>query len=313
VLPAAGEGRRMRPISLYWPKFLLPVLDRPLIFYSLDDLLEGKVEKIIVYVRDNWALSLAKNLAYDSKDVYFEVSIDKYLNADPITCHSLLQNTNADLLAVFLPDIYVHEKRENSLCGMLRTLEEYDADMVVAIAKAPASAFKEHKRVIVNSNGEVIDVLLDEANKSGFQRTGKFLIRREVVKELLPTLEELRNNKKGLSLTQLYLQLTLFMIKTIVRKGFRIQSYLMEPITNVNTPADLLEVNLQELRNRNLSFYIDRSASVTASNIINSVICKEAKVINSIVQESLVLPNSTLTTRKIVRSIAFGEDQQLCI
>jgi glucose-1-phosphate thymidylyltransferase len=50
VVLAAGEGRRLRPLTWYQPKPMLPVANRPLIDYVLDALLEAGIDRIVVVV-----------------------------------------------------------------------------------------------------------------------------------------------------------------------------------------------------------------------------------------------------------------------
>jgi NDP-sugar pyrophosphorylase family protein len=47
---AAGEGRRMRPISERWPKPLLPIQGRPVIGSLLRELAAGGVERVFLVV-----------------------------------------------------------------------------------------------------------------------------------------------------------------------------------------------------------------------------------------------------------------------
>jgi glucose-1-phosphate thymidylyltransferase len=50
VVLAAGEGRRLRPLTVYQPKPMLPVANRPIIDYVLDALFEAGVERVVVVV-----------------------------------------------------------------------------------------------------------------------------------------------------------------------------------------------------------------------------------------------------------------------
>lgn len=50
VVLAAGEGRRLRPLTQYQPKPMLPVANRPIIEYVVDALLEAGMTDIVVVV-----------------------------------------------------------------------------------------------------------------------------------------------------------------------------------------------------------------------------------------------------------------------
>ncbi len=48
MLLAAGFGKRLRPLTLSTPKPLLPVADRPLIFYQIENLIAAGVTELVV-------------------------------------------------------------------------------------------------------------------------------------------------------------------------------------------------------------------------------------------------------------------------
>lgn len=50
VILAAGEGLRMRPLSLYLPKTLLPVQDKPIIFHHIERFRKIGVQRIVITV-----------------------------------------------------------------------------------------------------------------------------------------------------------------------------------------------------------------------------------------------------------------------
>jgi glucose-1-phosphate thymidylyltransferase len=53
IIPAAGKGTRLRPLTDIAPKPLLPVYNKPMIFYPLLTLQEAGVEDIIIIVDDD--------------------------------------------------------------------------------------------------------------------------------------------------------------------------------------------------------------------------------------------------------------------
>ncbi|WP_396613445.1 sugar phosphate nucleotidyltransferase (plasmid) [Haloferax sp. S1W] len=50
VVLAAGEGRRLRPLTTFQPKPMLPVANRPVLEYVLDALLESGIEHVVLVV-----------------------------------------------------------------------------------------------------------------------------------------------------------------------------------------------------------------------------------------------------------------------
>lgn len=50
VIPVAGRGTRFRPISKYVPKEMLPVIDKPVIHYVVEEALAAGIEDVIIVV-----------------------------------------------------------------------------------------------------------------------------------------------------------------------------------------------------------------------------------------------------------------------
>ena len=50
VILAAGEGKRVRPLTWSRPKAMIPVANRPIIAYTIDALVKNGIRDIIVVV-----------------------------------------------------------------------------------------------------------------------------------------------------------------------------------------------------------------------------------------------------------------------
>lgn len=48
VIPAAGKGTRFLPITKTIPKEMLPVIDKPVIQYVVEEAVASKIEDIII-------------------------------------------------------------------------------------------------------------------------------------------------------------------------------------------------------------------------------------------------------------------------
>jgi UTP--glucose-1-phosphate uridylyltransferase len=67
VFPVAGLGTRFLPATKSVPKELLPVVDRPLIQYAVDEALEAGIDQII------FVNGRGKNAIEDHFDMAFEL------------------------------------------------------------------------------------------------------------------------------------------------------------------------------------------------------------------------------------------------
>ena len=86
VLPVAGMGTRFYPITKSIPKEMLPIIDRPLIQFAIDEAFNAGIEEIIFvtnhtkdsikhYVTEQ--LELNKRLIQSNKENYLKLSIGK--------------------------------------------------------------------------------------------------------------------------------------------------------------------------------------------------------------------------------------------
>ena len=66
IIPAAGKGKRLRPLTNIAPKPLLPVYNKPMIFYSLLSLKEAGIKEVIIVV-DKKNKDYFKNFFKDGK------------------------------------------------------------------------------------------------------------------------------------------------------------------------------------------------------------------------------------------------------
>lgn len=115
VIPAAGQGTRLLPLTKATPKELLPIYDKPLLQFALDEAVAVGAERIVIVIHtsksvicDNltpnhrFILSVQDKGKHDLAAVFNELhlpeGVDAVLNADrslgPGARHSLCTRTD---------------------------------------------------------------------------------------------------------------------------------------------------------------------------------------------------------------------------
>lgn len=188
IFPIAGKGTRVAPISDYIPKEMLPVLDKPLIHYSIVEALEAGITEFIMVVRQGkeTVIRYIEN-EFFSRNCRFTYVFQKQQNGlgDAILCAEHLIDED-DVFAVMLPDdlmlnsnclleMVKHysggnmvatklvEKDAASLYGILKTLER-EADVISAagIVEKPENVVDKNNYAVVGRyllDGQVMDSL----------------------------------------------------------------------------------------------------------------------------------------------------------
>jgi glucose-1-phosphate thymidylyltransferase len=130
VILAAGEGKRMKPVSEVVPKEMIPILGRPFLYYVVQKLADAGVGEAVVVASD-WKLPLIRRLDVRSLGVKLEFAVQK----EPLgPAHALLQAApfmDADYMLVNYGDNIA----EGNVPGDLIRSSQGDptADAVVAL------------------------------------------------------------------------------------------------------------------------------------------------------------------------------------
>jgi bifunctional UDP-N-acetylglucosamine pyrophosphorylase/glucosamine-1-phosphate N-acetyltransferase len=148
VVLAAGEGTRMRPLTVNTPKPMLPVADRPLVAHTADTAIEAGAEELIFVVGyEADAVREYFGESYRGVSVEFAVQEEQLGTADAVDAASeyldgpfaVLNGDNLydedSLTALFdaAPSIAAYRVADPSNYGVLST----DGDTVTAIIEKP--------------------------------------------------------------------------------------------------------------------------------------------------------------------------------
>ncbi|ELZ59630.1 MULTISPECIES: sugar phosphate nucleotidyltransferase [unclassified Haloferax] len=160
VVLAAGEGRRLRPLTTFQPKPMLPVANRPVVEYVLDALFGSGIERAVVVVGHR-ADRIQSHLSatYPDADIEF-VHQDTRLGSG----HALL------LAEELVTGPFVVCNGDNVVDAdiVLKALERFSTtDSVATIAVAESDTPEEYG-VVVEDNGRIADIDEHAVDSEGY-------------------------------------------------------------------------------------------------------------------------------------------------
>lgn len=186
IIPAAGTGTRMIPLTLAVPKELLTVNNTPLIDYSLAECLAAKVERIYIiinkkkegirhYLDHRYAGEMQFEYIYQDKPTGI---LDAVLLAEPY-----IENA---LFFILFPDVIYHGN-DNSLIELEKTYRSNEKPCVALVETADEMGFagNHYGQVEYEKKGEVYKItrLHDKGSRSPnqYKATGRALWNSEVL------------------------------------------------------------------------------------------------------------------------------------
>ncbi|MCX2818625.1 sugar nucleotidyltransferase [Haladaptatus sp. F3-133] len=183
VILAGGRGTRLRPVTYVLNKHILPVYDKPMIFYPVETLLSGGIDEIMV-ISTPRDIGGYIQLLEEEYDANFSYRVQKEPGGIAHAL-SLAEEFVEDTAAVILGDNVILE----NLAEEFRSFEEEDSG-----AKIFLNEVDEPKRYGVaelNENGE-IDSLIEKPSSPETNNAviGLYLYRADVferIRELEPS------------------------------------------------------------------------------------------------------------------------------
>ncbi|WP_254862348.1 sugar phosphate nucleotidyltransferase [Halovivax gelatinilyticus] len=156
VILAAGEGRRLTPLTHRRPKPMLPVANRPLLEYVVSAIAEAGIDRVVMVVGhrqerirthfrdgDDWGVTIeyvdqstrlgTAHAVSQVEDVVHGPFL--VLNGDRIVDPSLIRDVRSTLLESGSPVVSVTPSKRPSEYGVI----ELDGDRIVSIEEKPAA------------------------------------------------------------------------------------------------------------------------------------------------------------------------------
>ena len=307
VILAAGRGTRLHPLNVDYPKPLLPVCNKPIIRYHLEDMQRVGIDEVFVVV-GHLKEQMARVLAQTERDLGMRIHhVDQ---GQPLgIAHAVLQlEKHIDKpFLVFLGDIFMVAPQ---LPTMLALFEEHQAGAVLAVKREPDPAvLRRNFSVIVNAEGRVTRVVeKPRVVTTDLKGCGIYLFNPDFFDALRRTPRTAQRDEYEITDS----------IQLFLDWGAKVYpAAVIERDINITLAADLLDCNIQELDLRGLPHAIGRDVVLPeGSEIVRSVIgdgvvfTQPVTVRDSIIFDGVRVNEGGLFERSLVTPTArlqFGE------
>jgi len=234
VILAAGEGKRLRPLTDSRPKHMIPVAGRPLIQHIIEALRDNGVHKLTIVL--GYQRETIERYLFDGKDLGVEIDY-VYQPRPQGTADAVMQLQNRLEEPRFLllhGDIYV---TPNAVREVVKVFDDTSFDAVVAVVKV-----KDQGRYgLVTIEDDSVKCIIEKPevkSAGGAANAGLYIFERSIFNAVKKTSMSPRGE---LELTD--------SITHLVRQGLKAKAVLIdkEGWIDVGRPWDLLEANEKAL------------------------------------------------------------------
>ena len=309
VVLAAGEGRRLRPLTAYQPKPMLPVANRPIIEYVVDSLVEAGLEHVVVVVGYR-----AQRIQSHLTKRYPDVDLTFVTQRTQLGSGHALQQAADHVGAAFVVvngDNVVHADTVRAV------VEQYEATDSTATVAVTHSETPEEYGTVTIDRGRIADIDKHPSNREGsLVNAGVYTFDRSVFDALAHT--ETHGGELHLP----------YVVPELVAP---VTSVYVEGWMDPSTPWRLLSVTERVLANRAESS-IDDDAQVHDSAVVepgvavgadcvvgpNVVLgrgtCLQANVrvgANSVLERTIVSTDARLGCGTVLRDSIVGADARV--
>ena len=205
IILAGGKGSRLFPVTKVISKHLIPIYNKPLIYYPLELLIRAKIKDILI-ISDNKNIKLLKNLLGNGSDYKIKITYKIQKNPNGISEAFILGKKfiGKDNVSLILGDniYYGHGLVDILNNAVINANEENKATVFGYHVNDP----ERYGVVEFNSSGKALSIEeKPEVPKSNFAVTGLYFYPNDVVKKTCEVVPSARGELEITSLNQMYL------------------------------------------------------------------------------------------------------------
>lgn len=294
IIPVAGAGTRLRPLTYTQPKVLISVAGKPILSFIIDELVENGITDFILvigYLGEKIKEFVENN--YPDLNVKFVTQDDRHGLGHAIWCAKDAINQEKELI-IHLGDTIIDIDMQQIMVEKHSTLciKKVDDPRAFGVAELDADGF--------------IKAVVEKPSipKSNMALVGFYFIRE--TKALIEALEHNIQNDVRTN-NEFYLTDAL---QTMINKGVKFKSYKVESWFDVGKKEILLETNAILLRK--FGHKVENRCKCENSIIVPPVqIADGVRITNSIIGPNVSIGENTEINHSIVSNSIIGSFSKL--
>ena len=189
VIPIAGKGSRIAPISNFIPKEMLPIVDKPLIHYCIEEAINAGISEFILI--SNTSKNMVEKYVEDMfgdincKFTYVYQKLQNGLGGAILLANHLIDEN--EVFAVLLPDDLILDGKTltemvaNYDKGILLSVNTVDKENAKKYGILHTIADKDDKILIADS---IVEKPQNVANKTNYAVVGRYILPGKIMANL---------------------------------------------------------------------------------------------------------------------------------
>ncbi|MGB9593867.1 MAG: sugar phosphate nucleotidyltransferase [Anaerolineae bacterium] len=299
VILAAGQGSRIEPLSIYRPKPLLPVCNKPILQYQLEDMRRLGIREVILVVGHlkEGIVSRFGDGAWLGMHITYVEQKEKLGIAHAV---GQLEPYVNDPFLLFLGDIFMMAPRLQEMVDMFW---ERRAGAVLAVKReTDPTRISRNFAVVVHPSGIVTRVIeKPRCPPSNLKGCGIYAFDLSIFDAIRRTPRTAQRDEYELTNS----------IQILIEDGYPVYpAEVVDMDVNVTVAKDLLECNLEQLKHLGVDSVIGEGVTLAdGARVQNSVLGDGVVVKHPIrIQDSLILSGTVVdATQDMVRQLVTPE------
>ncbi|GAB4506100.1 MAG: sugar phosphate nucleotidyltransferase [Anaerolineales bacterium] len=299
VILAAGQGSRIEPLSIYRPKPLLPVCNKPILQYQLEDMRRIGIREVILVVGHlkEGIVSRFGDGAWLGMHITYVEQKEKLGIAHAV---GQLEPYVNDPFLLFLGDIFMMAPRLGEMVDMFW---ERKAGAVLAVKREEDPArISRNFAVVVHPSGTVSRVIeKPRCPPSNLKGCGIYAFDLSIFDAIRRTPRTAQRDEYELTNS----------IQILIEDGYPVYpAEVVDMDVNVTVAKDLLECNLEQLKRLGVDSVIGEGVTLAEGARVQNSVLGDGVVIKHpiLIQDSLILSGTVVDTpHDLVRQLVTPE------